>query len=276
MSLQLFQIFLLFLLVKKSIELSFECHYENFNLYGFGIVYFCTTSIRVWDLDDENINYINGTHMPGKNNLNVQGITFVSPSAGNELKMDYVPKNILSFFPNLNLLEIYVFNGSKLSSNDLKPYPNLEHLAIQYSLISTISGDLFQNTPKMKVISFWNNAKLSHVGENLLGNLQHLEGVWFVSNKCINIQATDPTQIAQLKQNLLTNCPPLVEIDYCPSSCNENFDKISKTNNISLKKFEEKLQEKLESQNKIIEKQQKDIQTLKTSLSSFECFLNRF
>jgi hypothetical protein len=54
------KIFLVFFLVKESLEVSFECEYENFYAgEHVGIIYYCNARNSFWYLDEPQINSIN-------------------------------------------------------------------------------------------------------------------------------------------------------------------------------------------------------------------------
>lgn len=264
-------IILIFLLVKNSLELSFQCEFKISEDTYAGKIYACYAdgNGKIWDLKSPEITYINGTHLAGKTDECVKEFVI------HHSKVKYFPKNILSFFPNCESISIYPSEISKLSSADLEPYPNLKSIYIKSKIIS-IPGDLFKFNQNLVFVGFENNNHLQHVGENLLENLKQLKTAKFLANKCVNVLADTPEKITSLKDTLVDDCPP--EIDFCPSSCSidniqseldeqrnivllylKTHDEKLIDHQIALKNIEEKIeiQQKIDSDfKKIFEEQQ--------------------
>jgi hypothetical protein len=261
MSLRTLKIFLLFFLVKESIEVSFECKFENEILYYVGTIYDCSADELFWNLNEPQINLINGTHESGKSNRDVKGLS-IEPQNKNHYLVDF-PQNIHNYFPNLKAILIWYSKISKISSNDLQHFPDLEYFGFHYSKIISIPGDLFKFNKKLKFVFFYGNQELTHVGNGLLEDLKDLKYAGFRQNKCIDMIAVTPEEIEELNEKLIEKCPP----DYCPPSCaiddikkcfnekiNEQTKTIESNKNLNEQEFND--------QRKIIEKQKLSIDNL--------------
>lgn len=142
-----------------------------------------------------------GNHTFGKTNNDVKVYESYD-------QIKFLPKGLEKFFPNLNSILLYnSFNS--ISSADLAPWPNLILFSYTTNPATSIDGDLFKNSLKLRSVEFKSNYRLENVGANLLSNLNELTLVDFRGNLCINITATTPEQIENLKAKLITQCPPL-------------------------------------------------------------------
>ncbi len=125
-------------------------------------------------------------------------------------QIDFIPKQILEEFPNLNGLIIYECNLPVLK-NDLFPeeFVVLEYLKLGYNKIISIEPFAFQNLENLKWLSlegneiqslpfnlFQKNPKLFYldfiinqinsISPSLLKNLNQLKRVHFYDNKCVD------------------------------------------------------------------------------------------
>jgi hypothetical protein len=147
------------------------------------------------------IEEVRGTHQTGKSNVDV--LNFREDGV-----LQYIPTNLVDYFPNLKGMLFYEQKLLRLIASDLKPFPNLVGFYSRGGLFTSIEGDLFQHTKKIQRIDI-QVGKLQNVGENILSGLNELTVAWFVAHPCIYYQAATPEQIQELKQKLLVLCPPL-------------------------------------------------------------------
>lgn len=134
--------------------------------------------------------------------------------------LNYIPKNLVQFFPNLKAIR---WNHSKLLSikaEDLKPLPNLVYFASWGNEISSLDSDVFKYTKKLRYLQMFSN-QLEHVGHDLLTDLKDLQFVNFNSNPCIKVLASTSKAINQLNELLPVSCPPLEVVETMPEECAE-------------------------------------------------------
>ena len=106
------------------------------------------------------------------------------------------------------IINFWQGNITTISAEDLKPLPNLLMLIIGGQKLITIDGDLFKHTPWVTDILFNDNI-IENVGLDLLTGLTNLTYVDFTSNTCINRSADTPAAIENLRNELISQCPPL-------------------------------------------------------------------
>lgn len=151
---------------------------------------------------------VQGTHEVGKTNADVKGLHVIYNVRTTQLEK--LPSGIDKFFPNLEGLGWIDGNLTSITSDDLS-FPQLKFLFLFRNQIVSLDSKLFQHTPRLSSIDFWDN-QIAHVGLDLLANLNELDAVSFSDNVCIDSFAYTPQQIQELKQKLVDQCPPLESI----------------------------------------------------------------
>lgn len=201
MKLFLTMILMLFASIGQSAIIN--CEFKMLYFTSAKYVYGCLTTKVASSGNLEKIEELQGTHMAGKANKDVLGFNEIGAS------MQYIPSNFADFFPNLVAIALW---GPllRLTASDLKPFPNLLQFTSSFGRFTSIEGDLFQYTTKLKIIQI-NNGKLENVGSNLLSGCNDLEILDFRKHTCIDNDrwADTPALIQQLKQKLFAQCPPL-------------------------------------------------------------------
>lgn len=115
------------------------------------------------------------------------------------------PIGIEKFFPNLVAIRWWFGHLTTLTTENLRPFPGLRHMDVPNRIV-TLNEGLFKYTPKIKYLSFFGNL-LTHVGRDLLENLNELTYANFFSNPCISSHADTPQAIRAIKMQLLIQCP---------------------------------------------------------------------
>lgn len=226
MSPKLLQIFMFIFVINKSFGLSIQCIFER-NSHG---DYGCFVG-KMWDVNEQKLTYVNGVHSRWMDDTNVKILSFSDQHIKDSRKLKYFPRNIQSFFPNIEKIMIASENDiAEISSDYLKPFTNLSFLFMKRSKIHSLPGDLFTNNKKLEKISFEHNVLLEHVGKDFLANLTKLETVWFQNSGCIDDQAHDLDEMIELKENLLNHCPP------APISSTSTAEPESEENTSTLKR----------------------------------------
>lgn len=119
------------------------------------------------------------------------------------------PSELSEFFPNLKCIEIYKSNMKTICANDLRGFPKLEKLKLDFNQISYLPGDLFQFTPKIKQISFVNN-KIRKINDKIFDNLNHLIEVDLRRNPNIDHKYNiERENIEIMKKIIQEKCKPI-------------------------------------------------------------------
>lgn len=231
----------------------FDCNYVFETWAVLGNVYVCRPNVS--NTDGNTLNAVTGVHVSGRSNEDVR-VVFV-----NDQNLSHVPPNLVDFFPNLGGISWRRSNLLKVSADDLKSLPGLMFFRSLFNPLVSLDGDLFQYTPNIQNVAFHNNS-LEHVGYDLLKDLTGLNHADFSDNPCINVFATTPQVIRDLKMNLSIQCPPLsttTTSDVCSAGC---VDHIDATQNEVLNEVQE-LRERIFA----LEKQLKELSASPSSCS---------
>lgn len=148
---------------------------------------------------------VTGVHLSGKSNADVKGFHVIS----NHGQFNRILKGIEHFFPNLIGFSWQQGNLSAISTDDFSVFPALQEIQFYNNRLVSLDGDLFRNTPKLIFIRFDYN-HLEHVGFGLLDGLNNLTYAYFNGNPCIDMRATTPDAIQDLKLKLIDQCQPFV------------------------------------------------------------------
>lgn len=84
-------------------------------------------------------------------NQSVNGLSIVGQT------VNFIPKNIEKFFPNLTILEVVSSELKELRPKDLEPFPKLRALFLSNNSIHIIERDSFKNNKNLEVIWLNNN-----------------------------------------------------------------------------------------------------------------------
>lgn len=120
--------------------------------------------------------------------------------------IDFIPRGVENFFPNLVGLRISNGKIKQLTKRDLQPFYKLQLLSFDGNKIEVLDSDLFDYTPNLKWIYFdYNN--IAHVGQGIFDSLIYLKQVNLELNPCISRDVSGRTEIANLKSELPRKCP---------------------------------------------------------------------
>lgn len=250
-------IFISFLTFSNS--LIFKCNYQSQSWSSVGNLYTCNNPSITSHEVKKSLENVIGLHEAGKKNLDVEALNF------REQELNEIPPNVNSFFPNLKAILIYKTNLRTISPDDL-PFPMLEYFSSMFNKVHSIDGELFKTTPKLKVISFYENL-LEHVGENIFKGLSELTHVDFRGNSCVDFWTWTPTELEELSDKLLVECK-------CSHRCSlgDEVDEI----NFIVDEFSKDLKNQLLEQNDINDELRKITAENSEKLVKFEKILSDF
>lgn len=182
-----------------SWSLALNCTYGMQTFTPIGSIYTCQAGVLSDGSDTVSIIY--GNHQVGKTDSDVQG--FVLQSQG----LDFVPRNVESFFPNIRAVDVYNNLISSIKNFHLRPFTNLVHFAVMENKLNSLDSNLFEGLTFLNYVSFKNNS-IQHVGHDFI--LPSSGEVHFDSNECISFNAVNSAQIDNLRFKLLLLCPPTI------------------------------------------------------------------
>lgn len=179
--------------------LTFDCRFVNVVWMGIGMNYQCQT--KPFNVDStQYLTNVTGVHMENKNNVDVAAIHI-----SNCTDLNYIPKGLLSIFPNLIGMYLHGCGIASLNGTELNEYPTLKLFALELSPLDHVPGNLFAQNPDVFFVSF-NDNKINSTGRDLLSNLNKLSEIYFENNVCIDVHANTVQQVNEAKENLIQQC----------------------------------------------------------------------
>jgi hypothetical protein len=190
---------LLFIGIAACHALYFDCVYNRDGPYkSVGITYICDAQVLDTNVTDT-VRAVGKNHASGYSNTHVKGLRII------DANLPIFPKEIEKFFPNLQIISIFRSNLANISASDLKPFVNLMYLFLDDNKLQALDGNLFENTPHLKKISFDNN-NLVFVGGNILNPLRSLTNAFFFGNRCVSRYVFSASDLPLLKRDFETKC----------------------------------------------------------------------
>jgi hypothetical protein len=164
------------IITSGSANIELECKYNELISRG----YYCEVqnAILISSKDDREIFEVRGQHMSGKNNDDVK--TFYCK----DKKVNFFPRNITKFFPNIATIFINWADLQEIQKEDLKPFGRkLKNLWLGSNKIRVIEGDLFYFSPNLERIDLSRN-KIIHIDSRAFDVLEKLHSLWVNTNPC--------------------------------------------------------------------------------------------
>ncbi|KAG4077682.1 hypothetical protein HA402_015725 [Bradysia odoriphaga] len=189
-----------------SSGLMLECVYSTKIQDDIGLLYTCEA--RVVPVGDEryvfNISE-KSEHLEGFDNDDVEALEYNAP-------IGFTPRNVSSFFPNLQLIKANGIESDSLTREDLTGFARLRSLRFSGNNLKEIGNDLFIENPLLTLISFDNN-QIRHVAHNVFDKLAGLRTLYMMNNSCIDqFVYNDPNMVPVVLFQILLECPPTFEM----------------------------------------------------------------
>lgn len=196
---------------------SIDCEYYVDSYAFVGTMYACTGTI-VLDDSKYTVTSTSGSHHRRMNDSMVEALFIYQKN------LNYFPKNVERFFPNLKAISLDDNLITKVSNVFLRPHKNLEWLNLLGNRITKLDSDIFDGLPNLQIANFYRN-NIKEIGQDikLPGNIN------FHSNICIDMGATTPAEIATLQLTLLVKCshnPRMLHIEQSLITINNNIQEL--------------------------------------------------
>ncbi|KAL7013363.1 hypothetical protein ACKWTF_015352 [Chironomus riparius] len=193
-------IMLLFYKPTESIKLV--CRFDNgaFSHSLLNSPYYCTVgNAKINSRPEAIIDEISGTHKNGYNNENVVAFQISGGTAF------YAPKNVEKYFKNLKAIAYQSCQLKEIHQDDLKAFPQLLDLYLTGNQLQVLEQGLFDFNPDLVYVNIGTN-KIVQIHSNIFDNLKKLTQIYLSGNTCLSKDATDPSQIKELIQEVSSKC----------------------------------------------------------------------
>ena len=137
-------------------------------------------------------------------------------------KIDQIPKNVYSFFPNLEVFKCPFCEIKTISSDDLQQFPQLKCIYLGHNQIKTLPGDLFKYTPNVEFVGLEVN-KIESFGADFFNFLMQLKIIYFQENVCYTSNYVIPLE--KFKTEAIEKCSGSNRFLFQNDSETENIEK---------------------------------------------------
>jgi hypothetical protein len=182
----------------------FDCRFLMFDWNFAGSRYTCDIRSITPSGSNTHVMGFTGSHLGGRNSSHVEGITI-----NDERLLTQMPKGIEIYFPNLVALRWMRGSLSRITLEDIQPFPRLIRLSFENNPLVSIDEDIFMYSMNLRSISF-NSVRLQHVSPSFISGLNPSSSVLsfadFSNNNCIDLRANSSSSILALQNALQTHC----------------------------------------------------------------------
>jgi len=188
-----------------SSGLMINCTFAFTNLGGqTGEVYTCHARV-IFVGDTRIVTEINEEHhLVDKNSCDVQILNY-------NQTIGFTPRNVSSFFPNLQTLNANSISSSELRREDVEGFKDLRSLQFASNRLEELENDLFYNNHFLTVINIDNNP-ISHVGHNAFKQPNGLIFLRMFNAACISRSTLSRAQVESLLFDIIIKCPPTLQM----------------------------------------------------------------
>jgi hypothetical protein len=180
-----------------------NCDYNLYTSWFYtsaGEIYQCEFSGEILARNDKPVLDIDGTHLEGKKESDVQSI-----HAKSGQKIHYFPTYLQKHFSNIILIDIWSCGLKEVFASDLEPFYNLKALSFWKNKLEYLEPDLFTFNPNLEVLVLEKN-NIKHIGYGAFANLPKLTELNLNSNACISEHAKSAENITTLISTLDEKC----------------------------------------------------------------------
>jgi hypothetical protein len=125
------------------------------------------------------ITQVRGRHQPGRSNSDVAQVFIKDQSC------PYLPRNLGTFFSNLEIFYVMMSGVQELMRKDLEGLNKLKVFDVSHNPIKRLKKNFFQDHSSLEIVSFF-ECELSVIEKGALVPLTNLSRANFEYNKCIN------------------------------------------------------------------------------------------
>ena len=179
------------------LSVDIECHFNTSTVW---YNYPCevTNDVIINSQETTTVNRVIGTHGQGKSHNDVKQFN------AEDKIIEYFPKGLEYFFPNIKVLSIMSCGLKEIHQSDLEMFPELRWASFYDNNIQVLEKGLFSKNPKLGYI-FFNRNKIIFIHDEVFKNLPKLTHIGLGNNECIN-GYYDSSDFQDLFRTISTNC----------------------------------------------------------------------
>jgi Leucine rich repeat len=192
--------------VLSSEALILNCTYSVRSFYRHPDIYACIASV-IFVGDPRHVTEVSKNHLAGRSDNDVLGVAIEKQD------LKFVPRNISSFFPNVQAFDIRHCGVEDIAKEDISGFKNLSMFQPADNNIRSIPNDMFQGNPSIRAIAVGRNP-IRHIAANVFDPLTQLVALWLDPVSCINAQAENRSAVIDLTFLASVSCPPTFEMNF--------------------------------------------------------------
>ena len=124
--------------------------------------------------------------------------------------MPYWPQKLGDFFTSVERLQVSNSQLKAVSKSDLEKFTEMTNLHLDGNDLKVLKGGLFEFNPKLQHVNFLGN-NFVQIDANLFNGLNDLEEVKFGGGGCVNFNAKNKEEVAELIEIIEVNCTESIE-----------------------------------------------------------------
>lgn len=214
-------------ILAASNGITIDCIYYTSDFgYNLSSIYACQSFVSTLD-NNEAITAVTDSGATADPSLTTADVKWFTLGNGYSLKIDRIPSNMATIFPNLVGIQWIGTKLKELSPSDLLPYPNLVFLIVSGNMLRKLDGNLFQNNHQLQYLELSQNA-ISEIGPGFLNGCNALTFFSIYGNICTGqsspfyLSQPDNT-LSDLQRGLAFVCGPEdnepTSSDACLANC---------------------------------------------------------
>jgi hypothetical protein len=180
-----------------------KCRFNDdiFNLLR--TIYRCEVDndLEITTGDSAVISSVSGTHEDSKSNDDVEGFYAVRKT------IQVFPKGLDKVFKNLKVIRMDDCELKEIHQSDLKVFPELIYFFAVDNQIEVIEKGLFDFNPKLEVVGFAYEKRITSIDPNVFDNLNSLIYLFLAKIPCVDQTASDSRkQVQEVIKIVKSNC----------------------------------------------------------------------
>ena len=121
----------------------------------------------------------------------------------------FFTRSVITFRRTLTrFLEISKSGLKVITQDDLRPFPKLKTLWLNFNNLVSLESNLFYFNPQLKIINF-NNNRIRSVSYDILDPVDEPSEIYFINNICISREGKSREDINKVEREIIEKCQPM-------------------------------------------------------------------
>jgi Leucine-rich repeat (LRR) protein len=179
--------------------LVLECNFAVRDSWLIPNLYSCVPVV-IFTGDLRYVTEIIGNHQQGFNDNDVERIAIVHQP------MDFLPRNMSNFFPNVISIELADLGLTEITREDINGFPKLKQMNLNPNNIRELGNGVFEGNPELEKLALSGNP-IKNIAHNVFDNLTKLT-LLHMFTPCFNLFTDTREGIEDFIFRSSIHCPP--------------------------------------------------------------------